>query len=315
MASTDPVVPAAAAAESSEEFDPTKLIVNYLPLSINADGLKALFAPYGTVEEANVVMDRATKMSRGYGFVKFSTKESAQNAIDALNGKVLEGSSPEMKALHVAVSKPPKVEVNLYVGNLLPTAKIDDLKAVFARFGTIVECNIPIDRNTNQSKGYGFVRLDSKPSAHEAMEALNGTPVETLSGTNPLTVKRAENNGNTHNGGGRNNARFGNMDRRRFHQQPRMMPSFVPPTPITYEGICLFVYNIPPTMDERGLQELFHPYGTVTNARVMRNMNRSSKGFGFVNMSTKEEANNAISNLNGRILIQDRPLQVSFKKE
>jgi len=310
MASTiDPVTPP----ETSEEIDPTKLIVNYLPMSVTAEGLKGIFSTYGTVEEANVVTDRTTKMSRGYGFVKFSTKESAQNAIEGLSGKLLEGSSPDMKPLHVAISKPTKVEVNLYVGNLLPSAKIEDLKSVFSRFGTIVECNIPIDRASNQSKGYGFVRLDSKPAAHEAMEALNGTPVESLSGSNPLTVKRAENNnGNNH---GRNSGgRFGNMDRRRFHQQPRMMPSFVP-APMSYEGICLFVYNIPPTMDERGLQELFRPYGNVTTARVMRNMNRSSKGFGFVNMSTKEEANNAISALNGRTLIQDRPLQVSFKKE
>jgi len=228
-----------------ESFDPTKLIVNYLPLSITAEALKSIFSTYGTVEEANVVSDRATKMSRGYGFVKFSTKESAQKAIEALSGKLLEGSTPDMKPLHVAVSKPTKVEVNLYVGNLLPTAKIDDLKSVFSAFGTIVECNIPIDRNTNQSRGYGFVRLDSKPAAHDAIEALNGKPVESLSGSSPLTVKRAENNGNNH---GRNNGRFGNMDRRRFHQQPRMMPSFVP-APMTYEGICLFVYNIPQTMD------------------------------------------------------------------
>jgi len=310
---TTPVDPVAAApAEAVDEtFDPTKLIVNYLPMTVTSASLKDIFAPYGTVEEANVVMDRISKMSRGYGFVKFSTKESAQSAIDALNGKPLDGSSPDMKPLHVAISKPPKVEVNLYVGNLLPTAKQEDLKAVFSRFGTVVECNIPIDRNTNLCKGYGFVRLDSKAAAHEAMENYNGVPVESISGTTPLTVKRAENNTNNH---GRNNGRFGAMDRRRYHQQPRMMPPFVA-TPVTYEGICLFVYNIPSSMDERGLQELFRTYGTVTGARVMRNMNRTSKGFGFVNMSTKEEANNAIAGLNGRQLMQDRPLQVSIKRE
>jgi len=297
-----------------ESFDPSKLIVNYLPATITSATLKDIFSPYGTVEEANVVIDRLTKMSRGYGFVKFTTKESAQSAIDALNGKPLEGSSPD-KPLHVAISKPPKVEVNLYVGNLLPTAKQDDLKAVFSRFGTVVECNIPIDRNTNMGKGYGFVRLDSKNAAHDAMEALGGVAVESISGSNPLSVKRAENNTQNHNG--RNSGgRFNGMDRRRYHQQPRLMPpAFMPSPPVAFDGICLFVYNIPPTMDERGLQELFRPYGTVTGVRVMRNMNHSSKGFGFINMSTKEEANNAIASLNGRQVMQDRPLQVSFKRE
>jgi len=67
-------------------------------------------------------------------------------------------------------------------------------------------------------------------------------------------------------------------------------------------------------MNERGLQDLFRPYGTVTGARVMRNVNRSSKGFGFVNMSTIEEANNAINHLNGQVLVPDKPLQVSIKR-
>jgi len=306
---------ASVSSENIEEIDPTKLIVNYLPSSVTSASLKDLFAPFGTVEEANVVLDRVTKLSRSYGFVKFSTEESAQHAIDALNGKVLEGQAPDAKPLHVAVSKPPKVEVNLYVGNLLPTAKQEDLMSVFARFGNIVECNIPMDRAANCTKGYGFVRLDSKAAANEATKNLNNMVVESISGSRPLTVKRADSNNNSH--GGRNN-RFGNgaMDRRRFHHQPTRMiappPSFPPPT--SYEGVCVFVYNIPPDMNENGLEELFRTYGNVIGVRVMRHMNHTSKGYGFVNMSSIEEANNAISGLNGRP-ISDRPLQVSLKRQ
>jgi len=303
--------PAATPVETGEEVvDPTKLIVNYLPAAMTSATLKDLFAPYGTVEEANVVFDRVTKSSRNYGFVKFSTEESAQRAIEALNGKALEGQAPDAKPLHVAVSKPPKVEVNLYVGNLIPTAKQEDLESVFSRFGKIVECNIPIDRTTGMAKGYGFVRLDSKPAAREAMENLNNVVVESISGARPLTVKRADSNNGNHN----RNGRFGGMDRRHYHQPARnMMTPFAPP--VTYEGICVFVYNIPHNFTERSLQELFSTYGNVTGAKVMRNLNHSSKGYGFVNMSTMEEANNAINGLNGRPLIPDRPLQVSLKRQ
>jgi len=287
--------------------DPKKLIVNFLPLTVTSASLKDLFAPFGTVEEANVVIDHVTKTSRGYGFVKFTTEEAAQRAIEMMDGKALDGKAPDAKGIHVAVSKPPKVEVNLYIGNLLNTAKQEDLVAEFSRFGTIVECNIPLDRATGMNKGFGFVKLDSKAAAHEAIETLGGTVVESLSGTRPLTVKRAENNSNNH---GRN-SRF--VDHPRFHQT-RMMPSF-PPPPVAFDGICIFIYNIPHQMNEHGLQELFRTYGNVTGARVMRNMNRTSKGYGFVNMSTLEEANNAIAGLNGRILIPDRPLQVSIKRQ
>jgi len=298
----------AAATEGVDEtaVDPTKLIVNFLPPTVTSATLKELFSQYGTVEDANVVLDRLTKASRGYGFVKFSTEESAQRAIDMMNDKTID-KSPDAKPIHVAISKPPKVEVNLYIGGLLNTVKQEELAAEFARFGTVVECNIPLDRSTNLGKGFGFVKLDSKSAAHEAIETLGGKVVESLSGTHALTVKRAENNNSNH---GRNQ-RFGGMDRRHF--APRMMPAF-PPQPVSFEGVCVFIYNIPHTMNEHGLQELFRPYGTVTCARVMRNPNRTSKGFGFVNMAATEEANNAINHLNGQALIPDKPLQVSLKR-
>jgi len=311
MTSVDPIPDSV-----DESYDPSKLIVNYLPLSVDNASLKEMFAPYGTVEEAKIITDRVSKISRGYGFVKFSNKEEAEKAIEGLNGKPVE-TGTEPKLLHVAVSKPPKVEVNLYVGNLLQDAKSEELKAVFSQFGTVVECNIPADRSTGMGRGYGFVRVDSKSAARKAIEALNGNAIASLSGSASLTVKHAENN--TSSGGmnhGRNGGRFGSMDRRRFHnqqQQSRMMPSFMS-APVSYDGICLFVYNIPPTMDERGLQQLFSPYGSVTGARVMRSLNRS-KGYGFVNMATSEEANRAISALSGRCLVPEKPLQVSLKKD
>ena len=289
--------------------DPTKLIINFLPPTVNSATLKDMFAPYGTVEDANVVCDRITKVSRGYGFVKFSTEESARRAVEMMDGKTLEGMGPEAKPLHVAISKPPKVEVNLYIGNLVATAKAEDLLNEFSRFGTIVEYNVPLDHSTGVNKGFGFVKFDSKTSARDAMEAVNGTVVEPLSGTRPLIVKRAEANNAAH---GRN-TRFGGMDRRRYHQQPRIVP--YPPQPVTYDGVCIFVYNIPHQMNENGLVELFRTYGNVLGARVMRNMNHLSKGFGFVNMSNMEEANNAIAGLNGRPLIPDKPLQVSLKRQ
>jgi len=299
----------AATPESVDEsaVDPTKLIVNFLPTTVTNASLKELFSSYGTVEEANIVCHRVTKQSLGFGFVKFSTEESAQRAIEMMNGKVLDPKVPDAKPLHVAVSKPPKVPTNLYVSSLLPTVKQEELLMGFARFGTIVECNVPIDHTTGMGRGFGFVKFDSKSSAQEAIDALNGTAVESLSGTRPLTVRRAENNNpsNNHN----RNIHYSN---RRF--PPRMMAPF-PPQPVSYEGVCLFVYNIPQQMSEHGLQDLFRPYGTVTSARVVRNPNRTSKGFGFVNMSTLEEALSAISGLNGRPLIPEKPLQVSVKKQ
>jgi RNA recognition motif-containing protein len=53
---------------------------------VTDDQLRELFASHGTIETANVVTDRHTNDSRGFGFVEFSSQEEAQAAIAALDG-------------------------------------------------------------------------------------------------------------------------------------------------------------------------------------------------------------------------------------
>ena len=69
----------------------TKLFVGNLAFSITENDLNDAFAAHGTVTEADLMMDRATSQSRGFGFVTLSTAEEAQKAIAALNGTELAG--------------------------------------------------------------------------------------------------------------------------------------------------------------------------------------------------------------------------------
>jgi cold-inducible RNA-binding protein len=64
-----------------------KLYVGNLSYDMNNEGLQSLFASHGTVESAQVIMDRDTGRSKGFGFVEMSSGEEAQAAIAALNGK------------------------------------------------------------------------------------------------------------------------------------------------------------------------------------------------------------------------------------
>lgn len=81
-------------------MDKNKIFVGSLPWSINNDSLKELFAQYGEVTEAVVIMDRETSRSKGFGFVTFSTPESAQKALE-MSGKEVEG-----RAIVVNIAKP-----------------------------------------------------------------------------------------------------------------------------------------------------------------------------------------------------------------
>lgn len=81
-------------------MDKNKIFVGSLPWSINNDSLKELFAPYGEVTEAVVIMDRETNRSKGFGFVTFATPEMAQKALE-MSGKEVEG-----RAIVVNIAKP-----------------------------------------------------------------------------------------------------------------------------------------------------------------------------------------------------------------
>lgn len=81
-------------------MDKNKLFVGSLPWSINNDSLKELFAQYGEITEAVVIMDRNSGRSKGFGFVTFAKEEDAQKALE-MNGKDVEG-----RALVVNVARP-----------------------------------------------------------------------------------------------------------------------------------------------------------------------------------------------------------------
>jgi cold-inducible RNA-binding protein len=78
-----------------------KLYVGNLTYGVTDSALEALFTPHGTVQSAQVIMDRETGRSKGFGFVEMGNDQEAQNAIKALNGQQSDG-----RALTVNEAKP-----------------------------------------------------------------------------------------------------------------------------------------------------------------------------------------------------------------
>ncbi len=69
----------------------TKLYVGNLSFSTEEEKLRSLFSEYGEVVSVNIVTDRETGRSRGFGFVEMSDSESAKQAEQALNGNEFDG--------------------------------------------------------------------------------------------------------------------------------------------------------------------------------------------------------------------------------
>ena len=68
-----------------------KLYVGNLTYETTDSDLQNLFGPFGTVQSAQVIMDRDTGRSKGFGFVEMGSDQEAQAAIAAMNGKEVEG--------------------------------------------------------------------------------------------------------------------------------------------------------------------------------------------------------------------------------
>jgi len=68
-----------------------KLYVGNLPYGVNDADLQQIFGEHGTVQSAQVIMDRDTGRSKGFGFVEMSSDAEAQTAITKLNGAEVEG--------------------------------------------------------------------------------------------------------------------------------------------------------------------------------------------------------------------------------
>lgn len=77
------------------------IYVSNLSYGTDADGLQQLFAEYGEVTSVNIITDRETGRSRGFGFVEMSDDAEAQKAIEELNETDFEG-----KTINVSVARP-----------------------------------------------------------------------------------------------------------------------------------------------------------------------------------------------------------------
>jgi RNA recognition motif-containing protein len=78
-----------------------KLFVGNLSFKTTENELQDAFSAFGTVTEANLMMDRMTNRPRGFGFVTMSSADEAQKAIEGMNGKEVDG-----RALTVNIARP-----------------------------------------------------------------------------------------------------------------------------------------------------------------------------------------------------------------
>ncbi|EOY07849.1 RNA-binding family protein isoform 2 [Theobroma cacao] len=147
-----------------------------------------------------VIYDKVTGRSRGFGFVTMSTAEEVEAAAQQFNGYELEG-----RALRVNSGPPPPrreefsprgsrgapalgASNRVYVGNL--SWGVDDLalETLFSEQGKVVEAKVVYDRESGRSRGFGFVTYNSAEEVDSAIKSLNGVDLD----GRPIRVSVAE---------------------------------------------------------------------------------------------------------------------------
>ncbi len=86
----------------------TKLYVGNLPFKAREEELQSLFQQAGTVESVNIIRDKISGQSRGFGFVEMSSSEDAQKAIEMFNGHSMENREIIVNEARPQAPRPPR---------------------------------------------------------------------------------------------------------------------------------------------------------------------------------------------------------------
>jgi len=231
--------------------------------------------------------------SKGYGFVHFETEESARNAIQKVNGMLLNGKKVYVGKFipraerEKELGEKAKRFTNVYVKNFGDDLDDDKMLELFSQYGKITSHRVMVNEE-GKSKGFGFVAFEEPEAAEKAVDDMNGKEIN----GKQMYVGRAQKRGERQ---AELKKKFEMMKIERMNR---------------YQGVNLYIKNLDDTIDDERLRKEFSPYGTITSAKVMTDDGRS-KGFGFVCFSSPEEATRAVTEMNGRILVS-KPLYVAL---
>lgn len=165
-----------------ETSDDHSIFVGDLAPDVTDELLLGTFsARFTTVRGAKVVMDPVTRMSKGFGFVRFGSKEEADQALQTMNGvfcssrpmrvSVATERNKARQQLGFCMSEEDGANTTVFVGGLDPGTLEEELRTRFGALGEIVSVKVPPGR------GCGFVQYTTKEAAEIAIAQMNGAVV------------------------------------------------------------------------------------------------------------------------------------------
>uniref|UniRef100_A0A7N0TNG3 Polyadenylate-binding protein n=1 Tax=Kalanchoe fedtschenkoi TaxID=63787 RepID=A0A7N0TNG3_KALFE len=266
------------------------IFIKNLDKAIDHKALLDTFSAFGNVLSCKVATDTAGQ-SKGYGFVQFDNEESAQKAIEQLNGMLLNEKQVYVGPFKRKQEREANVDKskfnNVFVKNLAETTTEEDLQKIFGEHGPLTSVVVMKDAD-GKSKCFGFVNFENSDDAADSVEALNGYKFQEKEWYVGKAQKKYERE---------------NELKQKYEQSLKEAVD-------KYQGTNLYIKNLDDSVDDDKLKELFAPFGSITSCKVMKDPNGVSRGSGFVAFSTAEEASRALAEMNGKMVIS-KPLYVA----
>ncbi|RZR75553.1 hypothetical protein BHM03_00061495 [Ensete ventricosum] len=216
-----------------------------LDKSINNRLLHDTFSVFGNIISCKVAID-ASRVSKGYGFVMFEQEEAAQNAIENVNGMILNDKKIFVGPL---LSKQERENAgsntkfnNVFVKNLSKLVTEDSLEEVFGEFGKISSC-IVMREEDGKSKCFGFVNFENPDDAAQAVQVLNGKKFD----AKEWYVGKAQ---------------------RKWEREKELKNRFAGSKEAT-EKSNLYLKNLDDGIGDDNLRELFSGFGTIASCKVL----------------------------------------------
>lgn len=171
---------AAAAHAPHDQLSQTNLYIRGLNQNTTDKDLVSMCQQYGNIISTKAILDKNTNKCKGYGFVDFETMSSAEAAVKGLQAKGVQAQMAKQQE---------QDPTNLYMANLPPHFKENDVDQLLAKFGQVVSTRILRDTN-GHSKGVGFARMESREKCEQIIQMFNGNPL--AGAKEPLLVKFAD---------------------------------------------------------------------------------------------------------------------------
>lgn len=321
------VRPAEGQAGASQEH---KLFIGMIPKTADEKAIRAVFEPYGSIEEVYILRHPGTGQSKGCAFLKFKERQSALSAIEEVNGLLTMDRGTSPLVVKFADSRRQRIQRarNLaaaaaywqFPPGTIPLPQLQQLQQQYVQ--------------QMQAFGAQAAGLNAAAAAAAAAAATAGgagatpsSPTNSFMYYNPYAFSGGAGGqyGFPNMGfdaAGLGNAPSGLNSPNSAAAAAAMMTGAeaaakASRTTAQLEGPVganLFIYHLPHDLTDADLATAFAPFGTVISAKVyMDKVTGESKGFGFVSYDTAEAADAAIASMNG-FQIGSKRLKVQHKR-